>query len=300
MTRRVVDGGADFVVHAAVPPAAHDDCVEEAVRPFLKWAGGKRQLLPVLRSHVPAKIGRYFEPFVGGGALFFDRRPKRPILADVNDRLIRTYRGVKNDLDAVIRLLESHRERHSDEFFEEMRQENIDAASDAEVAAWFIYLNKTGFNGLYRVNSRNRFNVPPGRYENPAIFNETTLRACSAALAGTELVLGDFETVALRAKRGDFVYFDPPYEPLSPTSNFTAYAQNGFTSHNQRELRDMVARLSAGCDCMVSNSTAPLIEELYAIPPFKKHYVMARRAINRDAAGRGMIPELVVTTYTVD
>src|ERR1019366_10775830 len=156
-----------------------------AGRPFIKGAGGKRQLLPSLLQHTPPKAARYFEPFIGGGALFFALRPKRAVLADVNARLIRTYKGVQNNVEEVIGLLRSY--PHNPTFFYKFREKNIDTGSDAEVAAWFIYLNKTGFNGLYRVNRDNRFNVPFGRYTNPNICDESTLRACSAALADAEL-----------------------------------------------------------------------------------------------------------------
>ena len=195
-------------------------------RPFLKWAGGKRQLLPDLLHQVPPDYSgfRYFEPFVGGGALFFALRPKRAVLADVNERLIRTYKGVRDDVQTVIGLLGKY--PHDATFFYRLREEQIDSGTDAEVAAWFIYLNKTGFNGLYRVNRDNRFNVPFGRYVRPKICDKATLLACSSALADVELLVADFEVVVAKAKRGDFVYFDPPYVPLSATSSFTSY-----TSH---------------------------------------------------------------------
>jgi DNA adenine methylase len=261
-------------------------------RPFLKWAGGKRQLLPSLLQHSPSNPPTYFEPFIGGGALFFAMRPKRAVLADVNARLIRTYRGVQKDVEEVIRLLRSY--PHDPTFFYRFREENIDAASDAQVAAWFIYMNKTCFNGLYRVNRGNRFNVPFGRYANPSICDEPTLRACSEALAGTELLVEDFGAVVAKATRGDFVYFDPPYVPLSTTSSFTSYTSNGFGDAEQTRLRDTAKKLrDRGVLVLLSNSSAPFVRSLYA-DGFELIEVSATRSVNSKANARGAIVELLI------
>jgi DNA adenine methylase len=261
-------------------------------RPFIKWAGGKRQLLPSLLQHVPTNPATYFEPFIGGGALFFALRPRRAVLADVNRRLIRTYRGVKNNVAEVIRLLRSY--PHEPEFFYRFREENIDDGTDAEVAAWFIYLNKTGFNGLYRVNRGNRFNVPFGRYANPNICDDATLHACSEALAETDLLGEDFETVVAKAKRGDFVYFDPPYVPLSTTSSFTSYTPGGFGESEQVRLRDTARRLKErGVGVVLSNSAAPSVRKLYA-DGFDLIEVSATRLVNSKATARGAIVELLI------
>jgi len=263
-----------------------------AGRPFLKWAGGKRQLLPTLRRHAPPNPRHYFEPFVGGGALFFATRPKRAVLADVNERLIRAYRGVRESVDEVIRLLRTY--PHDPKFFYRFREADIDDGTDAEVAAWFIYLNKTGFNGLYRVNRENRYNVPFGRYANPAICDEPTLRACSAALASTSLQVADFESVVEKAKRGDFVYFDPPYMPLSTTSSFTSYTSDGFGGAEQARLRDTARRLKErGVDVLLSNSSAPAIRKLYA-DGFDIIKVSATRVVNSKATARGAVVELLI------
>jgi DNA adenine methylase len=263
-------------------------------RPFVKWAGGKRQLLPKLLGYVPAQFSTYFEPFVGGGALFFQLRPRRAVLADVNQRLIRTYRGVKDSVDDVIELLSSYQQRHTEAFFYELREREIDGESDAEVAAWFIYLNKTGFNGLYRVNRKNRFNVPFGRYDKPAICDEATLRACSLALAETELKVEDFADVVQHAQAGDLVYFDPPYVPLSATSSFTSYTQNGFGPPEQARLRDVALGLKQrGVHVLLSNSSAREVRELYA-PPFETIEVSAMRLVNSKGTRRGAITELVI------
>jgi DNA adenine methylase len=268
------------------------DAAEQIRRPFLKWAGGKRQLLPELLRHVPARFPRYFEPFVGGGALFFSLRPPKAVLADVNERLIRTYRGVRDHVDEVVALLQGY--PHTEKFFYKLREVDIDARTDAEVAAWFIYLNKTGFNGLYRVNRRNLFNVPFGRHDNPTICDEVTLRTCSTALAEAELLVADFEVVVAKAKRADFVYFDPPYVPLSVTSSFTSYTSGGFGPDGQTRLRDVALKLKKrGVSLLLSNSSAKSVRDLY-----KKRFVMtevsATRLVNSKASGRGAITELII------
>lgn len=264
----------------------------DPARPFLKWAGGKRQLLGDLGSHVPRSYRRYFEPFVGGGALFFAHGRRDAVLADVNQRLIRTYQGVREDAEAVIRLLKKY--PHDRTFFYRFREADIDSCSNVEVAAWFIYLNKTAFNGLYRVNRGNRFNVPFGRYKNPTICDEANLRACAAALAGVELISEDFETVVARAGKGDFVYFDPPYVPLSQTSSFTSYTSKGFGLAEQLRLRDTARTLKKrGVKVLLSNSAAPLVRDLYR-DGFDVMEVSATRLVNSKARERGAIPELLI------
>lgn len=270
-------------------PLAMDD---RPRRPFIKWAGGKRQLLPQLRRFVPEGFGRYYEPFVGGGALFFELRPAQAVLTDVNERLIRTYRGVRDDVEQVIELLRAC--RHEEAFFYAQRGLNIDAGSDAEVAAWFIYLNKVGFNGLYRVNRQNRFNVPFGRHKNPTICDEETLRACSAALAGARIETADFAAAVADAEPGDLVYFDPPYVPLSVTANFTSYTSDRFDRAAQERLRDLALALKQrGVHVLLSNSSAPLVRSLYQ-EGFETIEVSATRLVNSKVTGRGAITELVI------
>jgi DNA adenine methylase len=267
--------------------------VGDDTRPFLKWAGGKRQLLPRLLELAPRTFGHYFEPFLGGGALFFALRPARATLSDLNVRLIRTYKGVRDNVDAVIRLLSSY-PPHLTRFYYSMRRVDIDVRGDTEVAAWFIYMNKTAYNGLYRVNRRNQFNVPFGRYKNPTICDEPTLRACSSALAGTELRAEDFEVAVARAKRGDFVYFDPPYVPLSATSSFTSYTWQGFSARQHRRLRDVALRLKRrGVSVLLSNSSTPLVRDLYS-DGFELIEVSATRMINSKATERGAVTELII------
>ena len=182
-------------------------------RPFLKWAGGKRQLLPALRRHAPKTFDRYVEPMIGGGALYFALRPAKALLCDANPRLIRTYAALRDDVEAVIERLSQY--PHDRDFFLWLRAQDADALSEVEVAAWMIYLNHTAYNGLYRVNSEGRFNVPFGRYVAPRICDAVNLRACAKLLQGADLRCGDFEAVMSEVGRGDFVYCDPPYSPAS-------------------------------------------------------------------------------------
>jgi len=276
---------------------------EATGRPFIKWAGGKRQLLTQLSRYVPERFNRYIEPFVGGGAVFFELASRLPVpsgdvalpralLADVNERLVRTYCGVRDSVDEVIARLREY--RHDEGCYYQVRETPIDAGSDADVAAWFIYLNKIGFNGLYRVNRKNRFNVPFGRHKNPTICDEVTLRACSRALRGVDVRVADFEVTAAQAKPGDLVYFDPPYVPLSMTSSFTSYTSVGFDTQCQIRLRDLALRLKQqGVHVLLSNSSAGLVRELYQAD-FEIIEVSATRLVNSKATRRGAITELVI------
>jgi DNA adenine methylase len=275
--------------------AARSDCAKDP-KPFVKWVGGKRQIVAELLKHVPSHLAghTYHEPFVGGGALFFAVRPERAVLSDNNERLIRTYCGVRDQVDDVIGLLRAYERKHGEEQFYRVRARPIDGQSDADVAAWLIYLNKTAYNGLYRVNSRNIFNVPFGRYVNPAICDEGNLRACAAALAGVTIRHEDFSFVAKRAKRGDFVYFDPPYVPLSATSYFTSYTAEGFGPSDQAKLRDVALQLKRKrVQVLLSNSGAGFVRELYA-KGFELQEVAALRNVNCRAEGRGPVKELLI------
>jgi DNA adenine methylase len=273
------------------PPVFSASRSRQAARPFIKWAGGKRQILRELVQRVP-KFKTYHEPFLGGGALFFALRPAKAVLADNNLRLVRAWRGVRDDVETVIALLQTY--PHDREFFLELRERPIDQATDPEVAAWFIYLNKTGYNGLYRVNSRNVFNVPFGRYSNPTICDATNLRACAKALQGIEILHDDFGSVLGRARRGDFVYFDPPYVPLSTTSVFTSYTAEGFGREDQRRLRDVALKLKAkGVHVLLSNSSSALVRDLYA-DRFVVEEVSANRNLNCKGEKRGPVTEVII------
>lgn len=271
---------------------------KSGARPFLKWVGGKGQLLPELVSRMPPSYGRYFEPFLGGGALFFHLRPRRATLSDINEELINVYRAVKFQVDDLVNALSYH--VYDKEYFYELR--NVDRDEEyfewdsVDRAARFIYLNKTCYNGLYRVNSRGEFNAPFGRYKNPAICNRDLLASCSAALSRIKIVRQSYTKVIRQAQRGDFVYFDPPYAPLSASSNFTSYVKEGFSGEDQRELRDLCKALDKiGIKWMVSNSSAPLILRLYK--SYNIEFVDASRAVNSKASKRGKVKEVIVRNY---
>jgi DNA adenine methylase len=268
--------------------------------PFVKWVGGKGRLLSQLRPLLPRGIERlrHVEPFVGGGALFFARRPARALLTDINPSLIGTYTAIRDDVDEVIKALRALAARHSKERYYEVRARYNEArgVKTAKRAAMFIYLNKTCFNGLHRVNRKGEFNVPVGAYKNPRILNEGALLAASDALRGAMLRCSPFESLVEHAKPGDFVYFDPPYEPVSSTSNFTSYARDGFSRDDQVRLRDTFEALDRrGCKLMLSNSDVPFIRDIYA--NFDVTTVAAPRAINCDASKRGKVSEVVVRNY---
>jgi DNA adenine methylase len=278
--------------HAGVgtEPAAASQPRDPAPKPFVKWAGGKRQLLSAILGEIPEKYGTYHEPFLGGGAVFFALSPRKAFLSDSNRRLVRCYTGIKEHVDDVISLLNGYKRNRR--FFQEMRRRDIDDATDAEVAAWFIYLNKTGFNGLYRVNSKNQFNVPFGDNKNGLICDEENLKACSRALADAEINCEDFEKVADRAQPNDLVYFDPPYVPLSATSYFTSYTARGFTRDDQVRLRNLALRLKEkGVHVLLSNSSSAA--ELYS-KDFSVIEVLAARPVNSKAERRGKITELLI------
>lgn len=249
-------------------------------------------MLRYLLPYVPEQFGTYHEPFLGGGALFFELQPRRAHLSDNNERLARSYAGLRADVESVIVRLRGY--PYDKDFYLSLRQVDIDAQSDEAVAAWLIYLNKTGYNGLYRVNRRNVFNVPFGRHHKPVICDEENLRACAVALRGARLHQESFEKVARRARTGDFVYFDPPYEPMSPTASFTSYTTGGFTLDDQRALRDVACKLKArGVHVLISNSSAKPIRDLYR-RGFSIHRVPAIRLINSKTDRRGEVTELII------
>lgn len=274
-----------------------------AREPFLKWAGGKTQLLSQFARLYPSEIERYFEPFVGSGAVFFDIRkrfhPRYVMLSDTNSELINCYETVRDNIEELIQNLLRHKEGHHaqhPEYYYSIRDLSTDTLSPVERAARFIYLNKTCFNGLYRVNARGQFNVPIGRYKNPAIADVDRLRAASGALRGVRLSVKDFAECSPRLRRGDVVYIDPPYFPLSRTASFTGYTKGGFGLAEQERLARFARDAgSKGCLVMLSNSDTAAVRKLYR--GFRIRRVSARRAINSNGAARGAITELVVTNY---
>lgn len=266
--------------------------------PIVKWVGGKRQLMFELIKNMPKSYNRYFEPFIGGGALFFELQPEQAYISDMNEELINLYSVVRDNVYELIKDLSKH--EVSKEYFLEIR--NIDRTeqytelSDVERASRFIYLNRTCFNGMYRVNSQGQFNVPFGHYKNPRIIDENNLLNCSELLKKTEIKCADFSEILTKVKKGDLVYFDPPYVPLNETSSFTSYTKDGFDIDMQFKLRDVCDKLDTmGIKFMLSNSDTKLVNELYANYEIKK--VFASRQINANTDGRGKITEVLVRNY---
>ncbi len=266
-------------------------------RPFLKWVGGKSQLLGQLAAWVPEDYNRYLEPFLGGGAMFFSHLPEQAVLADANDELIDCYTAVRDHLDEVMDELERH--RYEKDYYYDVRGWERTDLPLIERAARTIFLNKTGFNGLYRVNSKGLFNVPFGRYSNPTICDRDNLPGCSEALQGVELRHTDFEAMIDDADEGDFVYLDPPYVPLNATANFTAYTAGGFGPEEQRRLAQALVRAHRrGARFLLSNADTPVTRELYADlldePGIDLDIVLARRNVNSNAKRRGRVTEVVL------
>lgn len=270
------------------------------VKPFIKWAGGKRNLLAQYRPYLPARarIRRYFEPFLGGGAVFFSLQIQPAFLFDTNSWLIETYQVVRDQVEDLIVTLQQHQSDKA--YYYHIRAQDPKELTRIERAARFIYLNRTCYNGLYRVNSRGQFNVPFGRYKNPIICDTRNLRAASRALQGTKLEVADFEHVANLAEPGDLVYFDPPYAPLSTTANFTGYTKDGFSQKDQERLAALFHRLhEQGCFVMLSNSSAPVIYDLYQGSGYNVIEIKARRAINSVPGKRGRVRELLITNVVL-
>ena len=263
-------------------------------QPIVKWAGGKTRLLSELTSRLPAHFERYFEPFFGGGALFYALQPKQAFLSDVNEELVILYRTVRDTLPSLISELQRH--PYEKDHYYWMRARDPETLSEVERAARTLYLNRTCFNGLYRVNRRGQFNVPMGRYRNPVICDPDKLQRASTALAQAQLTHAGFDEAMKAPQSGDFVYFDPPYQPLSKTANFTSYTSGAFSEEDQARLADTVRALAErGVKCMLSNSDTPLIQALYK--DFRVDVVMAPRLISRKAANRRPVREVIVRTY---
>lgn len=271
-----------------------------AARPILKWAGGKARLVSMILERLPERIETYREPFVGGGAVFFAlaarKRFRRAVLCDLNADLVGVYRGVKRNVSGVVELLREYDRRHSKQTYYETRDIDPATLDLIERAARIIYLNKTGYNGLYRVNQSGRFNVPFGRYKNPAICDEQRLRAAARALRGVKLDVADFEEACEEATAGDAVYFDPPYVPRSRTANFTAYHSEAFGEREHERLARVFRRISRRkVAAVLSNSDTPATRELYEERSFHVGTVMVARPINSKSGARGGVPELLVT-----
>ncbi|HMP84109.1 MAG TPA: DNA adenine methylase [Verrucomicrobiota bacterium] len=278
--------------------------VNREAQPFLKWVGGKAQLLTQFDKFFPTEITRYSEPFIGGGAVFFylkHRFPRmRAFLRDINPELINTYRAVQEFPRELMHQLDAHttefKTKGTDYFYFVRAQHHLagDESKIVERAARMIFLNKTCFNGLWRVNARGEFNVPVGSNKNPGLYNEANILAASRALEGSHLAVQDFRETINQAQSGDFVYVDPPYYPVSVTASFTSYAKEDFGEGEQRELHAVFAEAARrGVRLMLSNSDTPFIRKLYR--DFQIRTVQARRAINCDGSKRGQVNEVVVT-----
>ncbi len=274
---------------------------KESLTPIVKWAGGKRQLLPVIEQNLPQTFFRYFEPFVGGGALLFHLQPAEAIVNDINEELINLYRIIRDHIDDLINALKKH--KNEETWFYEIRNQDRDKAyhkkTAVERAARIHYLNKTCYNGLYRVNSAGQFNAPFGRYKNPNIVNEKNLRALHRYLnANTiEILNVDFKAALKQAGKGDFVYLDPPYDPLSESANFTGYSKNGFGRAEQERLKETCDDLhKRGVHFLLSNSATAFIKELYT--NYDIQIVRAKRAVNSKGDKRGEVEEVLVRNYT--
>lgn len=277
-----------------------NDC-NPLAQPFLKWAGGKRQLLKVIKDFVPARYTQYYEPFVGAGAVLFFLQPKKGVINDTNTELINCYQVIKNNPEELLTLCQYHQEQNSQEYYYQLRgqdrQDNFESCSPVERAARIIYLNKTCFNGLFRVNSSGQFNVPYGKYSNPVVADCAVIKAVSNYLnqANVRILSGDFEKAVERARKRAFIYFDPPYHPMSDTSSFTGYSINGFGVKEQERLREVCDKLSdRGCQVLISNSATSFIKDLYNDSRYEIVEVKATRAINSVSSKRGKVNELLI------
>ena len=275
------------------------------VAPVLKWVGGKRQLIEDISPLIPKQISTYVEPFVGGAAILFHLQPKKAIINDFNDELMNVYQVIKENPNGLIKILEKHKEANSEEYYYETRA--LDRTSDyenlskEEKAGRILYLNKTCYNGLFRVNSSGQFNTPYGKYKNPAIVNDVTIKAVSNYFnsANIKFLNGDYKEALKGLRKGTFVYLDPPYMPVSSSSNFTGYTENGFGYEKQVELRDECLKLNKrGIKFLQSNSYTPEILELYSDSSvFTIKVVHAKRSINSKSDKRGEISEVLIYNY---
>lgn len=276
-----------------------------APRPFVKWAGGKRQLIPVLSQHIPKKFGSFFEPFLGGGAMLFhllSQNPKqRFIVSDLNSDLVLSYITIRDRADELIYSLKNHAKKYSknsDTYYYSVRAS--EPKGQIEKTSRLIFLNRTCFNGLYRVNSKGKFNVPLGRYSNPNIVNEENILAVSDILQSKKVSIKcqDFAAVLDNAKKDDFVYFDPPYQPISQTANFTSYTTRDFTTKDLKRLSKVCQDLdSRGCKIMLSNSNCKEVIQSFSKDSWKVLKIKANRAINSNSKKRTGHTELLIKNY---
>jgi DNA adenine methylase len=273
----------------------------EGAAPVVKWAGGKRSLFKQLLALSPHRFKRFYEPFLGGGGFFLSLAPAQAVIGDANPDLIQLYRAIRDDPQVVMAALDELQPRVQDrEHYYQVRAQDPAALSAAEQAARFIYLNKTCYNGLYRVNRQGRFNVPFGRYVTPPqLYGRQNFERVASLLRRAEIRCGDFEEILADAGAGDFAYLDPPYVPLTATARFTSYTSGSFGEGDQRRLAETIHALTdRGCRILLSNSDTPFVRELYA--SYDIQIVLAPRSINSDAAGRNRIPELAILNFATD
>ncbi len=265
--------------------------------PFVKWVGGKRSIMDALKARLPEDFNHYYEPFIGGGALFFELHRTlqgKAYLSDTNFDLVMAYSVVQRAPNELLELLREHAQKHSEEYYYKMRDRHH-LQNPAEIAARLLYLNKTCYNGLWRVNSKGEFNVPIGRYKNPGIIQEENIWACNQVLKDVEIQCFNFDKI--KPNESDFVYFDPPYHPTDDTS-FTRYAKLDFTEQNQVRLRDFALDLyKKGVKVMLSNSDTKFIRDLYKNKPFKIATVQAPRFVNCKSNKRNPVNEVLITNY---
>lgn len=274
-------------------------------KPFVKWAGGKRQLIPILNENLPKSFGTYFEPFLGGGALLFhiitERHGQKCSISDLNSDLVLAYTTIRNRIDELILSLKNHEknyQKNPKSYYYSVRASN--PRSEIEKTSRLLFLNRTCFNGLYRVNSKGKFNVPLGRYTNPNIVNEENLRLVSEILQSNRILIKcrDFEAVLSDAKKGDLVYFDPPYQPVSTTANFTSYTNKDFTEDDLDRLAKLCSKLdSKGCKVMLSNSNSKRVSGMFEGNTWKIQKIEANRAINSNSKKRTGHFELLIKNY---
>ncbi|EGP94362.1 DNA adenine methylase [Nitrosarchaeum koreense] len=274
-------------------------------KPFVKWAGGKRQLIPILHQNLPGAFGTYYEPFLGGGALLFhiltDKNGQKCSISDLNSDLVLAYTTIRDRIDALISSLKSHEKNYqkdSKSYYYSVRESN--PRNEVEKTSRLIFLNRTCFNGLYRVNSKGKFNVPLGKYTNPNIVNEENIRAVSSILQTNRISIKcrDFESVLRDAKKGDLVYFDPPYQPVSSTANFTSYTTKDFTYDDLTRLAELCLKLdSKECHVLLSNSDSKEVSDIFAKKPWKITRIEVNRSINSNSKKRTGHFELLIKNY---
>ena len=274
-------------------------------KPFVKWAGGKRQLIPIINQNLPESFGTYYEPFLGGGALLFhiltDKNGQKCSISDLNSDLVLAYTTIRDRIDSLIASLKNHEknyQKNSESYYYSIRESN--PRSEIEKTSRLIFLNRTCFNGLYRVNSKGKFNVPLGKYSNPNIVNEENLRAVSHILQSSRISIKcrDFEAVLRDAKKGDLIYFDPPYQPVSATANFTSYTNKDFTYDDLTRLAELCLKLdSRGCNVLLSNSDSKEVAEVFAKNTWKITRIEANRSINSNSKKRTGHFELLIKNY---